>query len=73
MINGKTFLNQPVQNYMETKHLENCESSRRWLYNWFSSRLSLFQKILMIAIDSSKQQALDTDPKAIKQIILMEI
>ena len=27
----------------------------------------------MIAIDSSKQQALDTDPKAIQQIILMEI
>ena len=27
----------------------------------------------MIAIDSRKQQALDTDPKAMQQIILMEI
>ena len=36
------------------------------------ARLQLFQKHKMIAIDLSKQQAFDTDPKAIQQINFTE-
>ena len=36
-------------------------------YNYFKNCYK------MIAIDSSKQQALDGDPKAIQQLILLEI
>ena len=51
------------------KILEECYSSRRWFCNWLFIRLPLFQKNNnLIAVDSSKQQALDADPKAIQQI-----
>ena len=36
--------------------------------NWLCTCLSLFQKKKLVAIDLSKQQALDADPKAIQQI-----
>ena len=39
------------------------------LHNWFLARLQLFQKhYKMLAINLSKQQALDADPKTIQQI-----
>ena len=39
------------------------------LYNWLFVELYLFQKnYKMIAIDLSKQQELDADPRAIQQI-----
>ena len=37
------------------KYYKNCYRSRKWLHNW------------LISADLSKQQALDTDPKAIQQ------
>ena len=38
------------------------------MHNWLSTQLSLFQrKYEVIAIDLSKQQALDADHKAIQQ------
>ena len=42
----------------------------RWLYNRLFFRLYLFKKknYKIIAIDLSKQQALNADPKAIQQI-----
>ena len=50
---------------------QNCDMSRRWLHNGLlSTGLCLFYK--MIAIDLSKQEALDTDPKKI-QLILLDI
>ena len=69
MIDGKNF-DQPVKNDKGTYENINCYSSRRWLREWFSVRLYLFQKNVnkMIAIDLSKQQALDSDPRAIEQI-----
>ena len=36
------------------------------------SGLSLFQKIIVIAIDLSKQRALDTDQKAVQEINFTE-
>ena len=55
---------------------ENCNWSRGWLHNslfmiFFRLRLDYFyfkNYYRMILIDLSKQQALDTHPKAIQQI-----
>ena len=70
MVDGENFFDQPVKNDKGTSENINCYSSRRWLREWFSVRLYLFQKIInkMIPIDLSKQQALDSDPRAIQQI-----
>ena len=52
---GKKILDQPVKEW--------------WLHIWLSTRVSLFQKhYKLIAIDLSKQQALDADSKATQQI-----
>ena len=42
---------------------------RRWLYDRLLARFIYFKKYYkMIAVDLSKQQDLDADPKAIQQI-----
>ena len=51
------------------QYSKNFYRSRRWLYNWLFSRLSLFQKYYkLIEIDLTKQQKQDADPEAINQI-----
>ena len=56
---GKNFFDQPIDSYTRTK---NYNRSRRWLHDWFF--LNYFNKNhKMIAIDLSKQQVLDADPK----------
>ena len=51
------------------QYSKNFYRSKRWLYNWLFSRLSLFQKYCkLIGIDLTKQQKQDADPEAIKQI-----
>ena len=73
MIDGQNFFDQPVINNLRTYHNirkiaigQGDDSSTGCLldYNYFNKYYK------MIAIDLSKQQALDTDPKAMQQIIL---
>ena len=46
-----------------------CNWSTRWLHNWLFIRLIYFKKYYkFVGIDLSKYQALDANPKAIKQI-----
>ena len=66
-----TFLYQPINgmNKTDENNKKNCYRSRRWLYNGLFVRSFLFQRnYKLIAIDLSKQQALDVDPRAIQQI-----
>ena len=76
MIDGRNFFDQPVKNNFIT-----CDNIRKITtsqgdhyttsclldYNYFINYYK------MIAIDLSKQQALDADPKAVQQIILLQI
>ena len=71
MINGKNFFNQPVKNDKVT--YENVRKISTGQGDDYTSGCLLdytyFKKYYkMIAIDLSKQQALDADPKAIQQI-----
>ena len=52
------------------KTSQNCNWSRRWPRNSWFTRLCLFQIYYYktIAIDLSKQESLDADPKVIQQI-----
>ena len=51
------------------KHKKNCHWSRRWLQTGCLLDYPYFKESYkMIAIDLRKQQALDTDPRAIQQI-----
>ena len=69
MIDGKNFFDQPVKSDMRTHdNIQKIATGRGddgclWDYNYFNNYYET------IAIDSSKQQALDADPKAIQQII----
>ena len=71
MIDGRNFFDQPIKNNLITydniqkiatalgdDYMTGC----LWDYNYFNNYIK------MRAIDLSKQQALDTDPKAIQQI-----
>ena len=71
MIDGQNLFDQPVKNYLRT--YDNIQkvaigqgndytTGYLLCYNYFNNYYK------MIAIDLSKQQALDADPKAIKQI-----
>ena len=71
MINGKNVLDQPVKNNLRTYdnirkivtgQEDDCTTDCLLVYNYFNKYYK------MIAIDLSKQQALDADPKAIQQI-----
>ena len=67
------FFDQPIKNDKVTKILEKLLQVKEML-----TRLAVFQTIpkkyyKLIAIDLSKHQALDADPKAIQQINLQQI
>ena len=61
MTDERKFFDQPINN-IKTWKQKNCYRPRRWLHNWLSTRLSLFQrKYKLVAIDLTKEQALDAD------------
>ena len=71
MIDGENFFDQPIKSYIKTYENiwkiasdqgDNYTTSCLLDYNYFGNYYK------MIAIDLSKQQALDADPKAIQQI-----
>ena len=71
MIDGKNFFDQPINNMIQTYENirkitigqgDDCTTGCSLDYTYFKK----YNK--MIAIDLSKQQALDADPKAIQQI-----
>ena len=71
MIDGKTVFDQPAKKYtgthenikkIATGQEHDCKTGCLLDYNHFKKYFK------MIAIDLSKQQALDADPKAIQQI-----
>ena len=70
MIDGKSFFDQPVKNYKVT--YENIRKITIGQGDDYTTGCLLdytyFKKYKMIAIDLSKQQALDVDPRAIQQI-----
>ena len=71
MINGENFLDQPVKNNKVTyENIRKIATGQRDDYT--TGCLLHYQYIKdyykMIAIDLSKQQALDADPRAIQQI-----
>ena len=75
MIDGKNFFNQPVKNDKVT--YENIRKIATGQGDDYTTGCLLdytyFKKYYkMIAIDLSKQQALDADPKAIQQINFTE-
>ena len=76
MIDGKKFFDQPIKSFIKT--YENIQKITTGQgddyttgclldYNYFKKHYK------MIAIDLSKQEALDTHPKAIQKLILLEI
>ena len=71
MIDGKNFFDQPIKSFIKTyENIQKITTGRGddyttgclLDYNYFKKHYK------MIAIDLSKQQALDADPKAIQQI-----
>ena len=70
MIDGKNFFDQPVKNDKVT--YENIRKIATGQGDDYTTGCLLdytyFKKYKMIAVDLSKQQALDADPKAIQQI-----
>ena len=70
MIDGKIFFDQPVRNDKVT--YENIRKIAIGQGDDYTTGCLLdytyFKKYKMIAIDLSKQQALDADPRAIQQI-----
>ena len=76
MTDGKNFFDQPVKNDKVTyENIRKISTSQGDDYTTVCLLgYTCFKKYYnMIAIDLSKQQALDADPKAIKQIILQQI
>ena len=71
MIDGKNFFDQPIKNDIKT--YENIRKIATGQGDDYTTRCLLdynyfIKHYKMIAIDLSKQQALDADPKAIQQI-----
>ena len=70
MIDGKNFFDQPINNMIKTH--ENIRKITIGQGDDYATGCLLnytyFKKYKMIAVDLSKQQALDADPKAIQQI-----
>ena len=74
MIDGKSFFDQPVKNDKVT--YENIRKTATGQGDYYTTGCLLgytyFRKYYkMIAIDLSRQQALDADPRAIQQINFM--
>ena len=67
MINGKKFFNQSVKNDKVT-----CENIRKIATGQGDDQIYFNNYYEMIAVDLSKQNALDVDPKAIQQINFSE-
>ena len=73
MIDGKNFFDQPVKNKVTCENIRKIATGQGddyttgclLDYSYFKDHYK------MIAIDLSKQQALDADPRAIQQINLM--
>ena len=70
MINGKIFFDQPVKNdKVKHENIIKIAIGQGDDYSYCLLDYTYFKKYYkMIAIDLSKQQALDADPKAIQQI-----
>ena len=71
MIDGKTVFDHPVKNGKVTyQNIRKIATGRRDDYTTGCLLDYIYFKIYykMIAVDLSKQQALDSDPKAIQQI-----
>ena len=76
MIDGKNVFDRPITNMIKT--YENIRKTTIGQGDDYTTGCLLdyayFKKYYkMIAIDLSKQQALDADPKAIQQLILQQI
>ena len=62
----KQLINDSIKQYDEI----NINWTRWWLYNWLFIRFCLFEEnYRLTAVDLSKQKVLDTDSRAIQQII----
>ena len=75
MIDGRNFFDQPVNNELRT--YDNIQKSATGQGDYTTGCLLYYpyfkEYFKLTAIDLSKKQKLDADPKAIKQIILLEI
>ena len=75
MINGKFFFDQPIKN--DIKSYDNIQKITTGQVDDYTAGCLLdyncfINHYKMIALDLSKQQALDADPKAIQQINSIE-
>ena len=70
MINEQNLFDQPVKNNLRTIHIQNITTGQEDDYTaGFLLDYPYFKKYYkLISIDSSKQEVLDADPKAIQQI-----
>ena len=76
MIDAKNFFDEPVRSDMGTcDNIQKFASGQADDYTTgcLLDYLYFREHYKLIAIDLSKKQALDTDPKAIQQLILLEI
>ena len=76
MIDGQKFFNQSVKSYMRTYgNIRKIATDQRDDYTTGCLLDCLYFKenYKLIAIDLSKQQALDADPKEMQQLISQEI
>ena len=74
MIDGKNFFDQPVKNKVTCENIRKIATGQGDDYTTGCLLDYIYFKnyYKMIAVDLSKQQALDSDPKAIKQINFTE-
>ena len=75
VINGENFFDQPIKNNKVTyENIRKIATGQRDDYTtgYLLDYLYFKDSYKMIAIDLSKQQALDADPRAIQQINLTE-
>ena len=76
MIDGRNFFDQPVKNVLKTNN--NMQKIGTGQEDDYTTGCLLDypcfkEHYKLIAIDLSKPQALDTDPKAMQKIILLDI
>ena len=69
MIDGKNFFDQPINSMTKTyKNIRNIATGDDYTTGCLLDYSYLKDRYKMIAIDLSKQQSLDADPRAIQQI-----
>ena len=76
MMDGKIFFDQPVKNIKVTyENIRKIATGQEDDYTTGSQLGYIYFEnyYKMIVVDLSKQQVLDADPKAIQQIILLQI